>query len=172
MKELINYPGYYAGKNGHIYSMKSGRSHQLSERMHHGYYWVNVADDSHPSKTCVEPVHKLILEAFVGPCPEGHVCLHLNGNSLDNRLSNLHWGTRKDLMQGEMQRGTAACLRHGENSLAAKLTEADVHKIISLYEQGYKQREIAEMFSVTQRHISDIVHHKTWKHLWSEENKR
>jgi hypothetical protein len=39
-------------------------------------------------------VHKLVLEAFVGPAPEGHEARHLNGIESDNRLGNLQWATR------------------------------------------------------------------------------
>jgi hypothetical protein len=38
-------------------------------------------------------VHTLVLEAFVGPRPEGKECRHLNGNPADNRLDNLCWST-------------------------------------------------------------------------------
>jgi len=46
-------------------------------------------------------VHRAVLLAFVGPCPPGHVCRHLNDNPADNRwspdpeLNNLVWGTKK-----------------------------------------------------------------------------
>ena len=39
-------------------------------------------------------VHRLVLEAFVGPCPPGEEARHLNGIRHDNRLANLAWGTR------------------------------------------------------------------------------
>lgn len=38
-------------------------------------------------------VHRLVLEAFVGPKPEGAVTRHLNGDPTDNRLANLAYGT-------------------------------------------------------------------------------
>ena len=41
-------------------------------------------------------VHRMVLEAFVGPCPEGMQCRHLNDVKNDNRLNNLAWGTRKE----------------------------------------------------------------------------
>lgn len=41
-------------------------------------------------------VHSLVLEAFVGPAPEGHECLHGDGGASNNCLSNLRWGTRSE----------------------------------------------------------------------------
>jgi hypothetical protein len=41
-------------------------------------------------------VHKLVLEAFVGPRPEGMECCHNNGSPTDNRLINLRWDTRSN----------------------------------------------------------------------------
>ena len=41
-------------------------------------------------------VHHLVLEAFVGPCPPGLQCRHLNDVGTDNRLENLVWGTSSE----------------------------------------------------------------------------
>lgn len=41
----------------------------------------------------LRPIHQLVLEAFVGPRPEGMVCCHNNGIGGDNRLANLRWDT-------------------------------------------------------------------------------
>lgn len=51
-------------------------------------------------------VHKLVLLAFVGPAPEGHECLHDNGDPSDNRLANLRWGTRSDNIRDAIRHGT------------------------------------------------------------------
>jgi len=165
MKEIPGCPGFYAREDGEIISTRLGYPRVLPKRLHNGYYRVNVRDGSTPSKHIPQPVHKLMLLAFVGERPDGNVCRHLNGNALDNRISNLCWGTQRENIQDAIKHGTAICLRHGEDSIAAKLTEAEVISIKELYAQGYKQKELAELFPVTQRHISDIVNNKTWKHL-------
>lgn len=41
-------------------------------------------------------VHQLVLEAFVGPRPDGMLACHWNDVPDDNRLGNLRWGTPKD----------------------------------------------------------------------------
>lgn len=39
-------------------------------------------------------LHRLVLEAFRGPCPKGKEARHRNGVASHNRLRNLIWGTR------------------------------------------------------------------------------
>lgn len=41
-------------------------------------------------------VHILVLEAFVGPRPEGMLGLHGDDDPLNNKLVNLRWGTHED----------------------------------------------------------------------------
>ncbi len=41
-------------------------------------------------------VHRLVCEAFNGPCPPGMVCIHLDEDSKNNRPENLKWGTQKE----------------------------------------------------------------------------
>lgn len=45
------------------------------------------------TKRCTRLVHRLVLEAFVGPCPPGMETRHLNNDPVDNRLENITWGT-------------------------------------------------------------------------------
>lgn len=44
-------------------------------------------------------VHQLVVEAFVGRCPDGYEVLHKNGNPADNRLGNLRYGTRSENLE-------------------------------------------------------------------------
>lgn len=59
---------------------------------------------------CRRYVHRLVLEAFVGPCPPGHVACHWNDDPADNRLENLRWGTSSD--------NARDAVRNGRNSMA------------------------------------------------------
>jgi len=63
-------------------------------------------DDGHKHVTFTTPgirrtyqVHKLVLLAFVGPCPEGLQVRHRNGIPDDNRLENLVYGTPEENMR-------------------------------------------------------------------------
>lgn len=51
-------------------------------------------------------VHRMVLEAFVGPCPDGYETLHGNGVRADCRLGNLKWGTHLENIHDKWTHGT------------------------------------------------------------------
>ena len=57
-------------------------------------------------------VHRLVLSAFVGPCPPDQECLHGPGGKLDNRLTNLRWGTKSENANEAVQRGERVTKTH------------------------------------------------------------
>jgi hypothetical protein len=75
----------------------------------------------------------------------------------------LFLGTHKDNLvdMAEKKRGC-----HGEKSIEAKITEADVYEIRRLYEAGkFTQLELGEIYDLNQATISSIVNGRSWKHL-------
>ena len=161
--DVLGYSGYTVDDSGNIYSFRSGSCRMLAQRNHKGYLHVSIKDNGSPTKMHKEPVHKLVLSSFRGARPEGMVCRHLNGNAHDNRLSNLCWGTPKENLADDIRHGTAACLRTGENAIAAKLSNDEVATIRKRYLEGETQTALANEFGVTQRHVSDIVNYQTRK---------
>ncbi len=161
LKEIPGYSRQYVSMDGRVFSARTGVLKEKAMRLHNGYYRVNLRDDSFPVKTVAIPVHKLVLETFVGKRPSGYLCRHLNGNPLDNRLKNLCWGTPSENVRDAIRHKTAACLRYGEDALAAKLKFKDIKKIFSLYKNGHSQKEIADAFSISEHHVGDILNGKT-----------
>jgi hypothetical protein len=99
-------------------------------------------------------VHRLVLEAFVGPCPEGFQCLHLDNNPKNNHLNNLRWGTPKE--------NNITIDRKGESHGMAKLTNVDVLLIRS---SCRTQKEIAKQFNMSISTINKILKRRTWQHV-------
>lgn len=93
MKPIPGFPGYYADIDGGVYSTRRGCARRLRPVMHNGFPHVWVLAGYGNDTVRKIPVRVLILRAYVGPRPARHVCRHLNGDSTDNRLANLRWGT-------------------------------------------------------------------------------
>lgn len=66
----------------------------------------------HGKKAHHRRVHNLILEAFVGPRPEGAFGLHADDDPDHNTLANLRWGTRSE--------NTLDMVRNGRHNHARK----------------------------------------------------
>lgn len=98
-------------------------------------------------------VHRLVLEAFVGPCPEGCNVDHIDGNRANNRLENLRYlDISENSAQGE---------QYGENNPKTKLTWELVREIRAT--PHIKQQDWADRLGVSQHAIHCIRKHKTWK---------
>lgn len=60
-----------------------------------GYIQVML---KHRDRRQTKKVHRLVLEAFVGECPDGMESLHRNHRPSDNRIKNLTWGSHRQNM--------------------------------------------------------------------------
>ena len=113
-------------------------------------------------KTRTMLVHQLVLEAFVGPRPEGQQGRHGPGGSLDNRLVNLRYGTPVENMADKERDGTAL---RGETHGGAKLTEAIVLECRRRHAAGESQSSLAAEFGVGAACMSFAVRGITWSWL-------
>ena len=109
-------------------------------------------------------VHRLVLEAFVGPAPEGQQCNHKNGVRHDNRLENLEWCTPSENQLHSYRTLGRQPLR-GEAHQNTKLKAKEVRLIRQAVQRKIPQRWLARWFNVHVVTIWDIIHGKTWGHL-------
>lgn len=119
-------------------------------------------------------VHRLVMAAFVGPCPDGMEVCHNNGNSTDNRLDNLRYDTHLNNLadrelHGTMIRGDRHPARidpsyfaRGSEHPSSKFTDEDV---IFIRTSTLSRKDLASMFSVHVGTISCIRSGKEWKHV-------
>lgn len=105
-------------------------------------------------------IHRLVLEAFVGPCPEGMEACHNNGDSTDNRLANLRWDTHPNNLADCIVHGTRL---RGERQNGAKLTVNAVRAIRAA--QGLTHKQLAVTYGVASSNISAIRARKKWAWL-------
>ena len=92
-RPVIGYENHYeVSDEGEVRSLRRVRclGRVLRQSLVNGYPAVCL---SKGGKTKLRKVHQLVLEAFVGPKPQGYVTRHLDGSRTNNKLSNLAWGT-------------------------------------------------------------------------------
>lgn len=91
-------------------------------------------------------VHRLVLESWVGPCPDGCTACHNDGNPMNNDLDNLRWDTPKSNTMDRYKHGTMT-----------RLTKDDVIKMRSLRKYGSKHKEIASQFGISRVHSCNVL---------------
>jgi len=164
-KDIINYIGLYMVSNwGRVkvlpryhYKRESILNPKIGKS---GYLSVCLSKNK---KTKMFYVHRLVLEAFVGPCPLGMESRHLDNNQNNNKLENLKYDTHKNNLKDKIKYGTHL---YGSKCPWAKLNDWQLRIIIRLLEDEYlSHREIAEIFNVTRGNISSISANKSWKHV-------
>lgn len=105
--------------------------------------------------------HRLVCEAVNGEAPSPqHEAAHSCGNGDKGCVAGTHllWKTRVDNQADRIGHGTHMA---GEKHGRSKLTKEQVEKIRLL--RGKKsQREIAEEFSISQPHVSEIHSGNKW----------
>ena len=168
-KQIHGFPAYWVSDNGEVFSLLQSCTGKctgdLKQRINNsGYRGVTLCKNK---KKYSRRVHRLVLETFIGPCPEGKEACHNNGNRLDNRLSNLRWDTRSNNIRDAVRQGTHSCLTQwGEGHNMAKLKEAEVKEIRRLYSTGlWTQFQLADSFGVGHSNISAITTRRSWRHI-------
>jgi hypothetical protein len=169
LREVPALPGIFAGRDGSIWDCRSEQPKIINPWPHDGYMRVSL----YVAKRKVNrSVHRLVLEAFVGPCPPGMECCHENGVRSDNRLGNIRWGTHLSNVADSVRHGTFAFARwtgargmafHGERNGRAKLSKDDALAIRRLYAaKAGSMLTLGRQFGVSAQVVCDIVHHRMW----------
>jgi hypothetical protein len=156
-------PGYFVGTDGSVWSGRDARGRPTQR-------WSRLALYRRPygaryTVVCLRPVacgqvvqryvHRLVLDAFVGPAPAGAVAAHADGDTADNRLVNLRWDTVTGNLADKARHGT-----HG-----SRLSAPAVVAILRLLAEGVSAHVLARHFRLSCTTIRHIRTGRTWKHI-------
>mgnify|MGYP001594984716 FL=1 len=114
-------------------------------------------------------VARMELWGFKGPPPTPqHECRHLDGNSQNNFIGNLEWGTTQENSDDKFKHGNAII---GPKNHATELDELDVLWIRFLYDnrktfvRRLTCREIGERIEISTQHVCSIGLRKDRKYV-------
>jgi len=152
------YEGKYNGKE----VIQNYKERILTPRLgNKGYLGVHLYNNGMKTFS----LHRLVALAFI-PNPSGERTInHIDGNKLNNDLSNLEWMSVKENLQHAHSNGL---INHsiGEDHYISKLSEDDVRSIRK-YSNEFKvsQKLLGKMYCVSAGSIQNIVERTTWKHI-------
>ncbi len=95
---------YEVSDKGSVRSLLGKSPRILKPGIAHKYAHVTLSGAAHDKM--LFRVHRLVLAAFVGPCPLGMQCAHLDGNPSNNSVDNLRWVTPKENASHKIAHGT------------------------------------------------------------------
>lgn len=117
-------------------------------------------------KAAYRVVHRMVVEAFIGPIPSGMQVNHLNGMKADNRARNLGIVTPGENMSHALGMGLFRDSHvRGETHPFAKLSDSKVVQIRRLVLSGMTQKQVGQRFGVTQSAVSGVCRRSAWTHV-------
>lgn len=165
MKQIPFAHDYYLDKDGNIYSSKRGwnkkKLNPSIDMRAGGYYRLKIITNDNEKVSMF--IHRLMALTFL-PNPENKEEVnHIDGNKLNNNLSNLEWVTKKE----NMLHAHKLKLRDntGEGNPRKVLTEKEVIDIYNQCYDGARVCDLADAYGVSRPTISDIKAKRNWKHI-------
>lgn len=160
-RPVPGFPRYEASDAGRVRSAtrawRAGEPRVLRARVGSaGYERVVLYRGGRPSPATV---HRLVLESFVGPCPNGMEACHRNGNRRDNRLANLRWDTHAANCQDSIRLDTHA---RGSRNAKAVLTEAIV---AAARAANMTSEEVHVRWGIGMGSAWRMLTRRTWRHV-------
>lgn len=162
-KPLPDYPGYEVSTFGRFANCRSGRRVIHAGGARAGGHMVVKPRKAVGRTASVQVLlHRLVMEAFVGPRPPGMVIRHLDGNPRNNRLDNLAYGTPAE-NSADMIRHGRGC--QGERSNTARLTRSLVLDMRRKHAMGRSCLSLSKEYGVSQWCAYAAITKRSWKHI-------
>lgn len=168
-KQIPNFSRYEASNTGKLRSTNyknSGKTKELKPAIgRDGYLQTMLQSDDKKYHSC--KVHYFISLTFMGEKPKGIMVNHLDGNKLNNNVSNYEYTTNQGNIQHAYDHGLIRPKR-GELNGCSKLTDEQVLEIREIARTGgrfWGRNKIAANYGVTPKHLQDIVNRSAWNHI-------
>jgi len=122
----------------------------------------------HPDGKYREAGHRLVIEAFVGPCPDDKTeVAHNDGVPDNNHYSNLRWATVKENQNDRKLHGTT---NDGSKNGRAKMTEFQVIGARNRFDRLNRKRGaitlLANEYGLSHSSMWEILKgNRKWKHV-------
>ncbi len=150
---------FHVSSLGNVKNAKSGRV--LKQRVNkNGYSQVALKPNGRNGGDICLKVHREVATAFI-PNPEGKPTVnHIDGNKLNNQVSNLEWSTQSENIRHAYDNGLITPIS-GEDSKFSKLTNEQVAYIRS--NPQISNAEFGRIYDIDRSAISKLRRGVNWK---------
>ena len=112
----------------------------------------------------IKTVHRLVAETFISNPNNLPQVNHIDGNKMNNSITNLEWCTKNENQNHAVRTGL---MQRGQNRPSAKLTEKQVLEIYKL-KGVLKGQDIANKYGVSKNTINCILRGSKWSYLYKQ----
>jgi HNH endonuclease len=117
-------------------------------------------------KTFGISVHRLVAQAYIENPLNYPFVNHIDGNPLNNNITNLEWCTAKHNSKHAYDTGLIKIPHQfGANNSNAKLTNNDIVEIRKYYKDVNNSAMVARKFNINARHAWAICNNRAWTHI-------
>lgn len=157
--KMLDTGRFLISQDGTIWRPDLGKSAIEAHRTGYGMVRVSIGGKPHQAMA-----HRLVWVNFRGPIPPNREINHINGNKMDNRLSNLELCTRGENISHAFRTGLRKPrYQGGESNPSAKLTWDKAEEIRSRYASGgISQGKLASCYGIHQADVWKIVNRRGW----------
>jgi hypothetical protein len=111
-------------------------------------------------------VHKLVADIWITKPTDKHIFVtHLDGNKMNNHITNLEWHTKETLMVKHKENRLNNIFQKPKSINNTKLKESDVVLLKSMLQRGVVQATIAKMFCISEMQVTRIKRGENWGHI-------